>query len=186
MTDTQAIQQAIEQLVAASKANTARIDSSKAASAKLQEEIKIFSLELKRDTPHLTLIDKKSLTVSRRLAGEDDCNLLKASMESISKHIKDNQTTEALALMEPLTLNVSLLRKRLQYIVELEQLLHEYEQEKTIRAKLKAVADVLGLPLYSSVDTQADDSELEKTLKVVESIGDNYPVPVIVASPTFH
>lgn len=173
MTTPQAIQRAIEQLIDDSKTNTAKIEKIKAASTTLRAEIQIFSLELSRDTHLVTTDDNKDLEASRKTASEDDCQFLRSSMDEISQCVKENRTTEALNLIEPLTLTVGLLRKRLQYIAELEQLLREYEQEKQIRAKLKAVAEVLGLPL-SSVE-QASSKNL--------AAAENEEVATLIVNP---
>lgn len=161
MINTHAIQIAIEQLINNSLANRAKIEKSKASSVSLRNEIQIISLELERDSPIFPSREKESLSLSRKVASEDDCNLLRASIDTISKHIKDNQTSEALALTDRLKQNATLLRKRLQYIAELEQLLHEYEQEKQIRAKLKTVAEVLGLPMQDAGELAAEPTTFE-------------------------
>lgn len=183
MTNTQAIQTAIEQLINNSLANRAKIEKSKASSASLRNDIQITSLELERDTLILPSSEKESLSLSRKVASEDDCNLLKASIETISKHIKDNQTSEALALAGKLEQNASLLRKRLQYIAELEQLLHEYEQEKQIRAKLKTVAEALGLRMQDTVEL-AEPMSLEATPTFATV--DNHLAEEPSSNPTLH
>lgn len=186
MADAQAIQTAIEQLVKNSLANRAKIEKGKASSASLRDEIQVTSLELERDALSLNVIDKRNLSLVRKVASEDDCIFLKSSMDIISKQIKDNQTTQALALMEPLAQNVSLLRKRLQYIAELEQLLVEYEQEKLLRTKLKAVAEALGLPTHSAEEASNKAIDYGESQQVTAPLTDTYLVEETALSSTLH
>lgn len=176
MTNPQAIQRAIEQLVASSKINRENIENGKATSTHLRDEIQIASLELERATYSLQAhtSEKENLVLSRKAISEDDCGFLNASIETISQHVKDHQTDEALALSGKLEKNVTLLRKRLQYIAALEQLVYEYAQEKQLRAKLKAVAEVLGLDVNGE----------EKPIKFIPAEEDQaFTIPVLDAYP---
>lgn len=186
MADIQAIKMAIEQLVDDSKANAAKIEKGKAISTSLRDEIQIISLELNRDTPTLNNSSKANIDLSRSIVREGDCEVLKSSMEAISLHVKDNEATKALALMEPLAQNVTLLRKRLQYIAELEYLLSEYEQEKLLRAKLKALAEVLELPILSGVDMQPEQIDEQEQVNTIELFSDNFSTEEAVFNTTIH
>ncbi|TXH68676.1 MAG: hypothetical protein E6Q83_13240 [Thiothrix sp.] len=185
MANTQTIQLAIEQLIKDSLANKENIEKGKAASSSLRNEIQITSLELGRDTFSLHAGDQENLTRSRTTVSEDDCSLLKDSIDTISTHVKNNQTEQALAISETLGKNVTLLRKRLQYIAELEQLLKEYEQEKRVRLKLKAVAEALGLSIQPE-ELASENLSLEKTQAIIEPMIDTYPPDEPAFTPTLH
>lgn len=185
MANTQLIQLAIEKLIKESAANRENIETSKASSTNLRNEIQIASLELERDTFSLHTSEYENLSRSRLTVSENDCNFLKASVDTISKHIKDNQTDQALELSDKLEQNVTLLRKRLQYIAALEQLLKEYEQEKHIRAKLQAVAEALGLSLQAEEQLNGmPPSEENQALTV--PVLNTYSADQTVFTPTLH
>ena len=157
----------------------------KTTSSNLRNEIQIASLELERDTFSLHASESENLTRSRTTVSEDDCNFLKASIDKIGKYVKDNQTDQALALSEQLEQNVTLLRKRLQYIAELEQLLKEYEQEKQIRSKLKAVAEALGLSVQAE-EPASENPSPQESQPLIASVLDTYPPDEPAFNPTFH
>jgi ribosomal protein S15P/S13E len=187
MANAQTIQLAIEQLVARSKNNRENIEHGKTTSNHLRDEIQIASIELERDAFSLNSqsSEKEHIALIRQTVSEDDCSFLKASIDTISKHVKEHQTDEALALTGKLEKNVTLLRKRLQYIAALEQLVNEYEQEKQIRAKLKAIAEVLDIDAGSEEQqtklTPSEDNQ-EFTVPVV----DTYPSDESTFNTTLH
>lgn len=185
MANTSAIQKAIEQLLKDSANNKEHIEKGKTTSTSLRNDIQILSLELERDTFSLHASEHENLTRSRTSVSEDDCNFLKTSIDTISKHVQDNQTDQALVLSDKLAQNVTLLRKRLQYIAELEQLLKDYEQEKQIQAKLKAVAEALGLSSQVEEQANAVPSTEENQILTVQ-VSNTYPPDEASFTPTLH
>ncbi len=177
------IQLAIEQLFKDSAANKGNIEKGKNTSKSLRNEIQTLSIELERNTFSLHASEYENLTRSKTSVSKDDCNFLNTSIDKISKHVEDSQTDQALALSEKLVQNVTLLRKRLQYIAELEQLLKEYEQEKSIQAKLKAVAEILGLPLQ--IEEQVNETPPSETNQI-SAISDTYRPDQPSSTPTLH
>lgn len=180
-----AIQLTIEQLFNNSAANRENIEKGKTTSTSLRNEIQIASLELERDNFSLHASEHENLTRSRAAVSEGDGHFLKTSIDAISKHVKDNQTDTALALSDKLEQNVTLLRKRLQYIAALEQLLKDYEQEKQLRAQLKAVAKALGLSLQ--VEEQVNETpHSEVNPALTAPVLEAYPPNQAVSKPTLH
>lgn len=187
MANTQTIQAAIEQLVVRSKNNRENIENGKVTSSHLRDEIQIASIELERDAFSLNSqsSEKEHIALIQQAVSEDDCSFLKASIDTISKHVKEHQTDEALTLTGKLEKNVTLLRKRLQYIAALEQLVNEYEQEKQIRAKLKAISEVLGLD-DGNEEQQIEFTHTEDNQETITNVSDIYPSDESTFNITLH
>ena len=153
MINLETIQVAFNTLIENLYKNRETIQYTKEAIKQLRNKIQILSLELQRESfSDNKLSEQKTLENARKVASHNDCNILTESINKISTELSNDKTAEALNLMEPFINNVMLLRLRLQYIAALEDILKEYENEKNLRQKIKAIAMILGINIPPEVN----------------------------------
>ncbi|MEN9434549.1 MAG: hypothetical protein RLZZ422_2138 [Pseudomonadota bacterium] len=151
------IEQAIGDLLQQSKTNTQLILERQAKINDFKSEIQTLA-----DTTPSDQDNHESLEQARSSAIEHDCQTLATSIDSISEHISQKNTKNALDLIEPFIKNGKLLKARVSYIHELEELLQDFEQEKQVRIRLQKVASALELAMDNLPTSTTDTEVLEK------------------------
>lgn len=145
------IEQAIGDLLEKSKSNTQHI-------LERQSKIKEFKQEIKTLEADSKIIEANdssdSLEQARSTAIQQDCQTLATSIDTITDRLSKKNTKEAIDLIEPFINNGKLLKARVHYVHELEQLLQDFEQEKQVRSTLQKVASALDLKVDSHHDDQ--------------------------------
>ncbi|WP_020559852.1 hypothetical protein [Thiofilum flexile] len=144
------IMQAINDLIVQSKTNTQSI-------LEHQTHIQTFKQTLKalQDSSNVADAEDSPATLeqSRSHAIQEDCQTLTVSIDQISSNLSKKNTKQALDLIDPFIKNSQLLKTRVEYIHELEQLLSDFEQEKQVRSRLQKVAAALDLSIDMPAQT---------------------------------
>jgi hypothetical protein len=139
------VEAAFNQLLQDSSKNKANITQYREKIAELRQRIRAEVGVLEQHQTTITLDDDKELKATRSKAINIDCQVLKQQITDIAAHIQNQQTAEALTLIEPMKAGFSLLKARVDYIDQLEKLLESYQEEITISQTLKHVAKALNI-----------------------------------------
>ncbi|MBK8453521.1 MAG: hypothetical protein WAQ53_14790 [Thiofilum sp.] len=140
------IEQAINDLMAQSRANTHSILERQTRIQQFKQDIN--SLVAPASEGEVEAADSPAtLEQARATAVQQDCQTLVTSIDTISDHISQKNTKAALDLIQPLLTRGQLLNARVHYVYELELLLNDFEQEKQVRSRLQKIAAALDLPV---------------------------------------
>lgn len=158
------VNDAFHALMETSQHNQQSIIERRARIADIRNYLRVTLEELKQQQLEVHAIDALEIENVRERVTKYDCQSLKAHIDNISNFIASGQTEKAIDLLEPMALNTSLLRLRLQYIKELEGLLQDYENEKQFRTKINMIAQYLGV---ASDTLSLDDNKSEDKQKTI-------------------
>lgn len=161
----EAVESAFTKLLNDSKYNQENIKEYREKIAELRQHIreKIGVLEQNNTTESVDYSNE--VKSSRNKAINIDCQVLKQHLTDIAAHIQNQQTAEALNLIEPMKAGFSLLKIRVTYIDQLEKLLEAYQNEIVITQTLERVANALNIQLITDdMDTSLTVSMLENDL----------------------
>ena len=176
------IEHAINDLIVQSKANTHSI-------LERQAKIQGFKQDITTLEASSQVTDSEdsaeTLEQARSNAVQQDCHTLATSIDTIGAHLSQKNTQQAVDLIEPFLKHGQLLKARVHYVYELEQLLNDFEQEKQVRSRLQKIASALDL----SVDTLTQSTLATATpTEIISVTNSTSPEPeeakIEVSTPT--
>lgn len=165
------VNDAFHALMENSQRNQKSIIERRAKIADIRNYLRATLEELKQQQLEVNAIDALEVENVRERVTKYDCHSLKEYIDNISNFITSGRTEKAIDLLEPMALNTSLLRLRLQYIKELEGLLQDYENEKQFRATISMIAQYLGVENdTASLDNNNCDNQQKNIIVATDTI----------------
>ncbi|MEB4592242.1 hypothetical protein VSS37_14720 [Candidatus Thiothrix sp. Deng01] len=111
--------------------------------AALRQEIRNISQSLKQQDYENGSDELAELDAARSIAITMDCDLLRFHIDKMETAVKDKMTSSALEALNPIQEGLSLLKKRVEYISNLEDLIKAYNEEIGFSKKLKQIEKIL-------------------------------------------